>query len=167
MVEFRASTVEDIPWILSIWRRAVDATHHFLKPEDLGCIAQEVEQSLPHIPMTLAVDPANGLVGFMILEDGHMDALFVDPDHHGSGIGTALVHYALAQYPRLETDVNEQNAQALRFYEKLGFQREGRSETDDQGRPYPLIHLKFQGATQVRQRAKLPAGNARGRAEAR
>jgi putative acetyltransferase len=37
--------------------------------------------------------------------------------------------------------VNEQNAQAVGFYEHLGFQRTGRSDKDSQGRPYPLIHL--------------------------
>jgi putative acetyltransferase len=43
----------------------------------------------------------------------------------------------------LTTDVNEQNAQAVDFYEHLGFERTGRSEMDNQGRPYPLIHLRL------------------------
>jgi putative acetyltransferase len=41
----------------------------------------------------------------------------------------------------MTTDVNEQNAQAVGFYEHMGFTRTGRSPLDGQGRPYPLIHL--------------------------
>jgi putative acetyltransferase len=40
-------------------------------------------------------------------------------------------------------DVNEQNSAARRFYEACGFVVEGRSELDDQGRPYPLLHMRL------------------------
>ncbi len=73
---------------------------------------------------------------------GHMEALFVDPGVRGSGIGRALVEEAVGRYPDLSTDVNEQNLQATGFYERMGFERRGRSALDGQGRPYPLIHLQ-------------------------
>jgi len=38
-------------------------------------------------------------------------------------------------------DVNEQNDQAVGFYRKMGFTETGRSPTDDDGRPYPLLHM--------------------------
>ena len=38
-------------------------------------------------------------------------------------------------------EVNEQNAGACAFYERLGFSVGGRSEDDGQGRPHPLLHL--------------------------
>ncbi|WP_412177889.1 acetyltransferase [Pectobacterium parmentieri] len=82
-------------------------------------------------------------IGFIYLHDGHMEALFIYPDYHGQGVGKALVKIALSQYSRLATDVNEQNTQAVGFYERIGFERVGRSEVDSQGRPYPLIHLRF------------------------
>jgi len=74
-----------------------------------------------------------------------MEALFIDPACRGKGIGAALVHHGLALHPAMTTDVNEQNPQAIGFYEKLGFVRTGRSALDGQGRPYPLIHLKYAG----------------------
>ena len=58
-------------------------------------------------------------------------------------VGAILIDYALAVHPVLTTDVNEQNAQAVGFYEHMGFERIGWSATDGQGRPYPLIHLRF------------------------
>jgi len=39
--------------------------------------------------------------------------------------------------------VNEQNLQGVGFYLHMGFVETGRSETDDQGRPYPLLHLRL------------------------
>ncbi|MNX08525.1 putative N-acetyltransferase YjaB [compost metagenome] len=66
---------------------------------------------------------------------------FIDPDHRGQGVGRLLVQFALREHPTLTTDVNEQNAQAVGFYEKLGFRQIGRSDVDGQGRPYPLLRL--------------------------
>jgi putative acetyltransferase len=79
----------------------------------------------------------------MLLCDGRMEALFVDPDFRGSGIGRTLVEEAVRRYPDLSTDVNERNLQAIGFYQRLGFERRGRSAADGQGRPYPLIHLRY------------------------
>lgn len=38
--------------------------------------------------------------------------------------------------------VNEQNPQAVGFYEHLGFQTYKRTECDEEGNPYPLIYMK-------------------------
>lgn len=92
----------------------------------------------------LAVDETDYPLAFMLLEQGHMQALFVDPDSRGTGVGKALVLHGLSLHPSMTTDVNEQNEQAVGFYEKMGFKRIGRSPVDDQGKPYPLIHLQYQ-----------------------
>jgi putative acetyltransferase len=42
----------------------------------------------------------------------------------------------------LTVDVNEQNPEALAFYRACGFTVAGRSEVDDAGRPFPLLHLR-------------------------
>lgn len=60
----------------------------------------------------------------------------------GTGVGRALAAFAVERHPTMTTDVNEQNGQAIGFYQRLGFKPNGRSETDGQGRPYPLIHLR-------------------------
>lgn len=143
MIEIRPSTDRDLPQVIDLWRRAVDATHHFLSREDRVAIEAELSTFLPQVSLTLAVDRSDRPLGFMFLHDGHMEALFIDPDHHGQGIGTALVAEALARHPHLTTDVNEQNAQAVGFYRRIGFECIGRSDTDGQGRPYPLLHLRF------------------------
>ena len=77
----------------------------------------------------------------MALSDGTMDALFIDPAYRGRGVGRRRVEHALMLSPILTTDVNEQNGQAVGFYQRLGFVETGRSATDGQGRPYPVVHL--------------------------
>jgi putative acetyltransferase len=142
MVRIRKASTGEGEQVLNIWRRAVDATHRFLSPADRQEIEAEVFTFLPKAPLWLAVDGRDLPIGFMLLHGGHLEALFVDPLHHGSGVGRALVQHALNMEPNLTTDVNEQNLAAIGFYEHLGFERTGRSETDNQGRPYSLIHMR-------------------------
>jgi putative acetyltransferase len=78
-----------------------------------------------------------------------MEALFVDPGYRGKGVGRALVSHGLKSHPTMTTDVNEQNTQAVGFYRRLGFRPTGRSRVDNEGRPYPLIHLEFESESRV------------------
>lgn len=141
-MKLRRSTPDDGARVLAIWRGAVDATHDFLSPDDKEAIAEEVAGFLPSAPLWLAVDESDRALGFMLLDGVHMEALFVDPVRRGAGVGRALVEHALSREPVITTDVNEQNAQAVGFYQRLGFIVTGRSSLDGQGRGYPLLHLK-------------------------
>jgi len=142
MPSIRPSTKCDGPRVMEIWRKAVDATHDFLKVEDRIALDRELSDFLPSAPLWLAVDEADEPMGFMMLNDAHMEALFIDPRFIGLGIGRTLVDHAILLCPDLTTDVNEQNGKALGFYRHMGFQPTGRSDLDGQGRPYPLIHLR-------------------------
>ena len=120
MTTIRRSQAADGERAIAIWRRAVDATHDFLLPADRLAIDAEVCAFLPQAPLWLAVDAQDVAQAFMLIDSGHMEALFVDPACRGQGLGAALVHHALALHPGLTTDVNAQNTQALGFYEKMG-----------------------------------------------
>ena len=144
MTAIRRSRPDDGSRVIGIWRAAVDATHRFLAPEDRQAIDAEVQLFLPEMPLWLVVDDQDHAVAFMGLTASKLDALFVDPRHHGRGVGRSLVQYARARHPVLTVDVNEQNEQALGFYERLGFIRTGRSSVDGEGRAYPLLHLRIE-----------------------
>lgn len=75
---------------------------------------------LPEAPLWVAVNERDRPVGFMLLSGQHMDALFIDPDVRGCGVGRMLVEHALSMAPELTTNVNEQNKQAVGFYKKMG-----------------------------------------------
>lgn len=128
---------------MEIWRASVDATHDFLSSSDRRDLDVMLQAFLPSAPLLLAIDGEGRTVGFMLLDGSHMEALFIDPACRGQGIGRQLVNHAMAGHPDLTTDVNEQNPQAVGFYERIGFVRTGRSEVDGQGKPYPLLHLRY------------------------
>lgn len=142
----RPGTTADVPRALEIWRAAVDATHGFLTPEDRAAIERMVgTQFLPFADLWLVDDAAGCAMGFLAMDGDMIDALFVDPAVHGHGFGSALITHALALAPRARVDANEQATNALPFYLARGFVAVGRSETDGEGRPYPLIHLRHGG----------------------
>jgi len=138
----RRGTPADVPRALEIWRSAVDATHGFLSPADRAEIDVMVaEQFLPNAELWLALADDGLPVGFLVMDGSEIDALFVDPSFHGRGFGTRLLDHALSLAPNATVDASEQATNALPFYMSRGFRVVGRSETDPQGRPYPLIHL--------------------------
>jgi putative acetyltransferase len=144
MIRIRASRADDVPRLFEVWQAAVAATHGFVSAEDKAEIAGIVrEQYLPNVPLWVAVDEADRPLGFMGMTGAMMDALFIDPTHHGRGLGRAMVEHARLIAPDLSVDVNEQNEAAVAFYRHLGFRQVGCSPVDDSGRPYPLLRLRL------------------------
>ncbi len=128
---------------LEIWRAAVAATHDFLSPDDLARIDAVVAAWLPGADLWVYAGQDDRPLGFMALNGSHVDALFVDPACHGRGVGRALILHARSLRGALTVDVNEQNPGAAGFYRRLGFEQTGRSPTDAQGLPYPLLHMAW------------------------
>jgi putative acetyltransferase len=83
------------------------------------------------------------ITGFGGTTPGKLEMLFIAPDYRGMGLGKKLLNYAIENYRVTELDVNEQNPQALGFYEKQGFETVGRSEVDGLGRPYPMLRMRL------------------------
>lgn len=141
VISIRRSRHDEGKKLIAIWRRSVDATHDFLSKEYRAELEDLVSAFLPEAPLWVAVTEKDEPVAFMLLTGEHMDALFVDPAVRGCGVGKLLIKHALTLAPKLTTNVNEQNEQAVGFYKKMGFKVTGRSETDDLGKPYPLLNL--------------------------
>ena len=118
------------------------ATHSFLAEEDLNFYARQVcDEYLPSHTFWVAARADGQPSGFLGMTGAKIDALFVDPSCHGRGIGRALVDHAASLAGDLAVDVNEQNEGAFAFYRKLGFRPVGRSDLDEAGQPYPILHL--------------------------
>ena len=132
----------DIPDLLDVWKRSVLATHDFLSREDFDLLVPIVQQALREFtPLHCVRDAAGQACAFMGVSEGTIEMLFVDPQHRGQGAGRALVEFAIATLGATRVDVNEQNGQALGFYERMGFAVQGRSGQDPFGKPYPILHL--------------------------
>lgn len=141
-MNIRARTAADHPILLDLWRRSVRATHHFLDPADIDALLPMVRDVyLDAVDIWVFDDAGHGPVGFIGVSDAQVEMLFLDPDRRGQGIGTRLLDHARALRGALTVDVNEQNPDAHGFYRGYGFVDVGRSPTDGQGRPFPLIHM--------------------------
>lgn len=143
-MQIRLATPKDTPELLDIWRTAVLATHGFLSAEDFAQIERQVAHDyLPHAPLWVAQAGTGEPLGFMGLTGCQVDSLFVHASARGQGVGRALLDHACREAGTpLGVDVNEQNTQAVGFYQRMGFTQVGRSPRDDAGRPYPLLHLR-------------------------
>ena len=141
----RSVRVEDRKRLLELWERSVRATHHFLEESDVVALRPLVAEELASdaVDWWVLVSAAEALIGFLGFASDTIEALFIDPDHHGQEGGKFLVAHAQSLGAGvLAVDVNEQNEVALRFYKALGFSVVGRSPTDAGGRPFPILHMK-------------------------
>lgn len=128
--------------LIALWEASVRATHDFLAEEDLLMLKPLIfEQFLDAVELRVARSASGEIVGFSGVSDDKLEMLFIAPNARGEGIGTALVDHALQAQAVSKVDVNEQNEQALGFYQRLGFQVVGRSPVDGLGKPYPLLHM--------------------------
>src|SRR5512143_995546 len=144
-MQVRPARAEDRERLLEVWERSVRATHHFLTESDVAAlrplVAEELESGA--IDWWVLVSAAKDAIGFLGFASDTIEALFIDPDHHGQGGGKLLVaHAQRLAAGALAVDVNEQNEAALRFYQAVGFSVVGRSPTDAGGRPLPILHMK-------------------------
>lgn len=141
-MQIRPATKADHPRLLELWEASVRASHDFLAEEDLQQLKPLIlEQYFDAVNLSCVVNPAGDILGFCGVLQGNIEMLFIDPAMRGQGIGAMLVAAVISQQGASKVDVNEQNSQALGFYQHLGFVVTGRSALDGQGKPYPLLHL--------------------------
>ena len=130
--------------LLEVWERSVRATHLFLSDGEVRSIREYVPQALLGAAhLLVAEDEAGAPAAFMGVEDGTLEMLFIDPEERGKGLGRRLLGLGIESYGVRRLAVNEQNPQAAGFYEHMGFEVFARSETDEQGNPYPILYMRL------------------------
>lgn len=127
--------------LAGVWESSVRATHHFLTETDIQAIAQEIPEALRSVPHLAAAFISGVPVGFLGVDGQRLEMLFLSPSNRGCGLGRQLAEWGVRQYGIREVCVNEQNPQALGFYQRLGFRPYKRTGLDEQGRPFPLLYL--------------------------
>ena len=85
----------------------------------------------------IVAEEADALIGFVTIDDkAYLDQLVVAPDRWGSKLAAALVDEAKRLSPdSITLLVNEDNARAIRFYERNGFAHAGKDVNPTSGRP--------------------------------
>ena len=149
-MEIRRAIPTDPEVLLDIWLRSVRATHTFVSEEEIRSMTPQVRDYLASSEPEFWVlcDDSGVIRGFIGMSGSEMDSLFLAPEFQRRGAGRRLVLHANALHGELTVDVNEQNVAARGFYEACGFVVEGRSEFDDAGRPFPLLHMRLPAPNQ-------------------
>ena len=129
--------------LVAVWENSVRETHFFLSPAEISKIKTYVPQALKQVEHLIVEEEVTS-VAFFGVEKGRLEMLFIAPQSRGKGLGRRLVQYAIAHYDLRELTVNEQNPQAVGFYEHLGFTTYKRTACDEQGNPYPLLYMKLE-----------------------
>ena len=142
-MDIRKSQPGDRGALVDIWLRSVRATHTFLTEDDIQAMLPLVKNvALVELELWVLCSDGGAPIGFLGLSEAKVDALFLAPECRRRGGGRMLLDHARRLKGALTVDVNEQNPEAVRFYEACGFAVVGRSPVDGSGRPFPLLHLR-------------------------
>jgi len=133
------ATEKDYPEIIELWEQSVRATHLFLPEDYLQHIKRLLPSILPAVQLFIYIDEHENITGFLGVAENKIEMLFIHPQFMGQGVGKQLTQFAVDELQSGKVDVNEQNSQAVGFYQHMGFVITGRSETDGLGKPFPLL----------------------------
>lgn len=149
MITIRKADLEDIPQIRAVGSASWRATYTGIFPD--AFIENALEQwwseasfqrSIPHAAVCDLVAERDGqIVGTLMgtvdpREEGQVRLfrLYIHPDHFAQGIGKQLwqayLQYLSAEVKRVDLEVEPQNARAIQFYTRLGFQETGINESE-------------------------------------
>ena len=132
------------PALLTLWEASVRATHLFLSDAEILHIKEYVPQALLGVAHLIVAETDDGTpAAFMGVENARLEMLFLSPAERGKGLGRQLLQHGIQHYGVQEVTVNEQNPQAVGFYEHMDFRTYKRTDFDEEGNPYPLLYMKL------------------------
>lgn len=143
IIEVTDRTPELISQLVTIWENAVRATHHFLTEPAIQNFKASLPEILNSVPHLVIAEDKNIPVAFLGTAEQEIEMLFVDSNKRGQGLGKKLITYGIDTLHVTELTVNEQNPQAVGFYEHMGFETFKRTPTDDLNNPYPILYMKL------------------------
>ena len=117
----RSYRPSDSDAVIDVWAAASDVVHPFLSREFRASERRDIADV--HLPTaeTWVWVVEEQVVGFIAMVGDEIGGLFVHPDHHGQGIGRALVDHMRDSHDRLEVEVFKENWLGRGFYSAYGF----------------------------------------------
>ncbi|MFJ7155584.1 GNAT family N-acetyltransferase [Streptomyces sp. NPDC101118] len=140
------ATEADAPDVAEVWLRSYDAALPAVRrahsdDEVRGWFRYVV---VPEGRTYLARDAQGAAAGMMVLGDGVLEQLYLDPAHRGRGLGDRFVALAKELCPAgLELWTFQVNAPAHRFYERHGFTEAGRTDGSENEEREPDVRYAW------------------------
>ena len=128
--------------LVTVWESSIRATHDFFSETNIREIKKYVFQAIEEIPILVVAVDNKETLAFMGIAEDKLEMLFITAQRRGQGIGRNLLEIGINDYEITEVCVNEQNPQAVGFYEHMGFETYKRTDMDEEGNPYPLLYMK-------------------------
>lgn len=131
----------DLKRVMKIWYEGNVEAHDFIDvsywDRNFGYVSRLIPRS------EVYVYEINGeIVGFIGVDEGYINGLFVDKQYRGQGIGTKLIAYLLEDYDFLELDVFENNVGAVQYYENRNFKKLREEVNEDLGEVEYRMYFK-------------------------
>ncbi|MEH8030778.1 GNAT family N-acetyltransferase [Gallibacterium anatis] len=142
IIQVENRTTLPLEKLLDLWQASVEATHHFLSAEEIAAIRPYVPEAFKGVEHLFLAEEDSEIIGFMGINGTKLEMLFIAPEQRGKGIGKTLLQHGIEKLSVNSLTVNEQNPQAVGFYQHMGFQTVERHELDEQGNPYPILIMK-------------------------
>lgn len=118
----RRAAPTDASAIADIHLAAFRATYDFGMAHSDEEVRAWIGETLLPTTETWVAEAGEAVVGFVSLDDGWVEQLYVAPGHTGRGIGSRLIAVAKERRPDgLQLWTFQVNAGARRFYERHGF----------------------------------------------
>ena len=111
---------EDIDEVMEIWKNENIRTHNFISKEYWKNNYEYVKDILPNADIYVYIMNEN-IVGFIGVDNDHIEGIFVDINNQHNGIGTSLLNKIKEEKEKLNLSVYKKNINAIKFYKKNGF----------------------------------------------
>lgn len=106
--------------VMEIWLASNIEAHSFIRreywQECFSAAADAITRAEVYIALT-----GGEIVGFIGLNKGHIEGVFVDGAHRSEGVGKSLIDFVKGLYNRLSLCVYEKNDRAIEFYRREDF----------------------------------------------
>jgi putative acetyltransferase len=128
-VMVREMLAADLPEAIDLWVAAWQAAYPAMNFEKRrGWAVDHIADLEQEGSLSFVALAGGNIVGLLVVDPntGYLDQIVVATDRQGRGVADALLAHARCQAPDgLDLHVNQDNARAVRFYEKNGFAKTG------------------------------------------
>lgn len=116
----RESDNNDLEKIMQIWLDTNISVHKYIPQEYWTSNAKYVKEAIQETEVYV-YEENKEIKGFIGINKGHIEGIFVEEKYRNQGIGKELLSYCKNKYDKLTLEVYKKNTKAIKFYEREQF----------------------------------------------